>query len=335
MEHIEFTNLLREQGIIAEDPVMFQMYRRAAFLAKNNATILITGESGVGKDRIAKFIHSISARKDRPFIHINCSAIPQELLESELFGYDPGTFTGGLSSGKPGLLETAQGGTVFLDEIGEMSLANQIKILDFLQNKQIMHLGSGMRKDLDVRVISATNRDLKTRIAQGKFREDLYYRICVVVLDIPPLRERPADVSAFAHRMLAQDGRTLSKDAVAFLQRCEWGGNMRELQNFLARACILSDEQQLTEDVLKPLYRSLPQPNCTDEEKSLPVAAEESRLTLREAVAQFEKRYIQDAIARTSSLSEAAIQLGIDLDTLNRKKRQYGIYKRWKKQSKN
>lgn len=330
MEHIELTNLLQEQGIIAEDPVTFQLYRRAAFLAKNNATILITGESGVGKDRIAKFIHSISARKDYPFIHINCSAIPPEMLESELFGYEPGTFTGGLSSGKPGLLETAQGGTVFLDEIGEMSLANQVKILDFLQNKQIMHLGSGVRKDLDVRVISATNRDLKTQIAQGKFREDLYYRICVVVLDIPPLRERPADVMAFAHKVLAQDGRTLSEDAAAFLQRCEWAGNMRELQNLLARACILADEQQLTENILKPLYRSLPQPDRA-EEFPLLAGTQESRLTLREAVAQFEKRYIQEAITRTSSLSEAALQLGIDLDTLNRKKRQYGIYKRWKK----
>lgn len=330
MEHTDLSELLRKQEIIAEDPTMRQLYRRAVFLAKNNATILVTGESGVGKDRIAKFIHENSVRRNAPFIHINCSAIPQELFESELFGYDAGTFTGGLAGGKRGLLEDAQGGTVFLDEIGEMSLAGQVKILDFLQNKQIIRLGSGQRKDIDVRVISATNRDLAKRVAQGKFREDLYYRIRVVTLEIPPLRERPADVAAFAQKLFRQYDRMLSEDGAAFLRQCEWSGNMRELQNFVARACILLDAQTLTREELEPLYQSLPRPK-PQEPKDEPVQAGETRLTLREAIAQFEKAYIEDAISNTATLSEAAAALGIDLDTLNRKKRQYGIYKRWNK----
>ncbi|MBM6927090.1 sigma 54-interacting transcriptional regulator, partial [Pseudoflavonifractor phocaeensis] len=254
--------LLDGQGIVAADPVMYALYQKAAYLAKMDATILLCGESGVGKDRLAKFVHQAGPRRDAPFIHVNCSAVPQALFEAELFGYESGTFTGGLTQGKQGLLEAAHGGTLFLDEIGEMSLANQVKLLDFLQTRQVARLGGGRRRDLDVRVISATNRDLKACVAQGIFREDLYYRICVVVLDIPPLRARPADIAAFAKGFLARScpGRALTEDAVAFLQAQDWPGNLRELNNFLERACILSEEEAISASLLAPFYQNAPRP---------------------------------------------------------------------------
>lgn len=331
MNDIHLSRLLEAQGIVAADPAMRALYQKAAFLASMDATILIGGESGVGKDRIAKFIHATGARKNAPFIHINCSAVPQELFESELFGYESGTFTGGLTAGKQGLLEAAQGGTLFLDEIGEISLSNQVKLLDFLQSKQTTRLGSGERTAMNVRIMSATNRNLKQCVAAGTFREDLYYRICVVVLDIPPLRERPADIAAFSVSYLAQSypNRTLSPEAISFLQRCDWPGNLRELQNFLERVCVLTEEGLLTQQLLERQQQNAPQlaPSAIPPEQT----QGESAPSLKEAVAQFEKEYISQAIAHTSTLGEAAQRLGIDLDTLNRKKRQYGIYKRWRK----
>lgn len=329
MESAELSSLLEQQGIIAADPQMWALYRKASYLAKTDATILICGESGVGKDRIAKFIHSIGPRRGAPFIHINCSAVPQELFESELFGYESGTFTGGLTSGKRGLLEAAQGGTLYLDEIGEMSLLNQVKLLDFLQNKQITRLGSSERKSLNVRIISATNRDLKQSMKAGAFREDLYYRICVVTLKIPPLRERKQDIAALAQAYVskAYPDRELSRDAISFLQGCDWPGNLRELQNFLERVCILTKDEPLSRELLERYYKAAPKLNPqktpAEQPRQTPV------LTLKMAVAQFEKNYISQAILQTSTLNEAAARLGIDLDTLNRKKRQFGIYKRW------
>lgn len=322
--------LLDGQGIVAADPVMYALYQKAAYLAKMDATILLCGESGVGKDRLAKFVHQAGPRRDAPFIHVNCSAVPQALFEAELFGYESGTFTGGLTQGKQGLLEAAHGGTLFLDEIGEMSLANQVKLLDFLQTRQVARLGGGRRRDLDVRVISATNRDLKACVAQGIFREDLYYRICVVVLDIPPLRARPADIAAFAKGFLARScpGRALTEDAVAFLQAQDWPGNLRELNNFLERACILSEEEAISASLLAPFYQNAPRP-APPLPADLPPAADRV-LTLKEAMAQFERAYILQAIEQTDTLAQAADRLGVDLDTLNRKKRQYKIYKRWK-----
>ena len=330
MERDSLSILLEEHGVVAADPVMRGLFQKAAYLAKMDATVLLSGESGVGKDWMAKFIHRAGPRRDAPFIHVNCSAVPQELFESELFGYESGTFTGGLTAGKQGLLEAAQGGTLFLDEIGEMNLSNQVKLLDFLQNKQVTRLGGGGRKNLDVRIISATNRDLKACVAAGTFREDLYYRICVVVLEIPPLRERPDDIAAFSQAYLAQNfpGRALSAEAVSYLQGLEWPGNLRELHNFLEKVCILEESSLLTPELLAPYYQAAPRPEPPTPAQEAP--SKNGVPTLREAVAQFEKEYILQAIAQTSTLGEAARRLGIDLDTLNRKKRQHKIYKRWK-----
>ena len=227
-------------------------------------------------------------------------------------------------------MEAAQGGTLFLDEIGEMSLSNQVKLLDFLQNKQVTRLGGGGRRNLDVRVISATNRDLKACVAAGTFREDLYYRIWVV-LEIPPLRDRPDDIAAFASRYLGRNfpDRSLSPEAVAYLQSLEWPGNLRELHNFLEKVCILAEGPVLTQEVLESYYQAAPK---LEPPPAAPESARPGGMpTLREAVAQFEREYIRQAIAQTATLGDAARRLGIDLDTLNRKKRQYKIYKRWKR----
>lgn len=325
-----FDRVLNEHGIVAADPMMRTLYQKSIHLAETDVGILLYGESGVGKDRLAKFIHEMSLRHSAPFIHINCGAIPHALFESELFGYEAGTFTGGLNQGKRGLLESAQNGTLFLDEVGEMSLSNQVKLLDFLQTKQIARLG-GTRKKLDVRIISATNRDLKACVAAGAFREDLLYRLCVVVLDIPALRNRPADIAAFAQTFLARNypDRRLCSDAISFLQSCNWPGNLRELNNYMEKICVLTDERVFTSELLKSFYQETTLPEL--QKPTHNIRDLEHIPTLREAMNQYEKDYILQAIAQTSTLGEAAIRLGIDLDTLNRKKRQYGIYKRWKR----
>lgn len=332
-EELLLKNTLESQGIVASSPALIALYKQGLFLANFESTILIQGESGVGKDRLAKFIHANGPRKEEPFIQINCSAIPQALFESELFGYDSGTFSGALNSGKKGLLEAAQGGTLYLDEIGELNLANQVKLLDFLQTKQILRLGSGERRNVDVRIISATNRDLKHSIDIGLFREDLYYRICVISLDIPPLRERPEDILALSayfisHNKLSEEEKFLSLDGMKYLQRCFWPGNVRELQNVLERICLLEKNRVLTKDALQRYYQT---PLKYHHERSEALESPKDIPTLREAVEDFEREYITEAILNTKTLKDAAKRLDIDLDTLNRKKKKLGIYKRYLK----
>ena len=324
----DLRRLLEEQGIVAEDPAMLDVFQNARRLAAMDTTVLICGASGVGKDRIAKFIHANSRRRKGPFLHVNCSAVPQELFEAELFGYEAGTFTGGLRAGTRGLLEAAGGGTLFLDEIGETALQNQVKLLDFLQDKQIIRLGGGVREDLDVRIISATNRDLRAEVRAGRFREDLYYRICVVALEIPPLRERPRDVGALAAHFIAEAcggaGPELTADALEYLRRQEWPGNLRELQNLMERVCILGAGRKVTRSMLEQSRLSAPAAPEREE-----AAAPGVRKTLREAVDDCKRACISEAIRETGTLKEAAGRLGISLDLLHREKRRLGIYKRW------
>lgn len=326
----ELRVLLDAQGIVAEDASMLSVFQNALYLASMDTTVLLHGESGVGKDRVAKFIHANGPRRDRPFIHVNCSAIPQALFESELFGYEPGTFTGGLHSGKRGLLEAANGGVLFLDEIGEMSLANQVKLLDFLQNRQIIKVGGRGRQELDVRIISATNRDLRKEVRAGRFREDFFFRICVVTLEIPPLRERPQDVKAFAARFIQSaiglgTAPELTPEALIYLQEQPWPGNVRELQNLMERVCIFEEGHNLTRDVLAANHLSAPMRRTSDSR----IEVTKKPLTLREAVDRYKRDYILHVIEETTTLEDAAHLLGISLDLLYREKRRLGIYKRW------
>lgn len=228
------------------------MFKYLGKVAPTDSTVLVTGESGTGKELLVRAIHANSKRADQPFVPINCGAIPRELLESELFGHEKGAFTHAIRS-RPGRFELADGGTIFLDEIGEMDLSLQVKILRVLQEKEIERVGGTGVKKVDVRVIAATNRDLELEIAKGRFREDLYYRLNVVPLHLPPLRERGADVLLLANHFLdifcKKKGRSrleLSHDAQRVLSAYSWPGNVRELVNFMERLSILTDGDLIT-----------------------------------------------------------------------------------------
>jgi DNA-binding NtrC family response regulator len=234
-------------GMISNSRIMQPVYRLARLLAPRNTTVLITGPTGCGKEIVARAIHHLSPRAARTFAVVNCAAIPETLLEAELFGYARGAFTGAMQS-YAGRIHTAQGGTLFLDEIGEMPLSLQPKLLRFLEQKELQRLGSAEVVRVDARVISATNAHLLTLVREGKFREDLYYRLCAFPIEIPPLRDRPEDIAPLAAHFLAKFAAPLaapefSAEALQLLKTQPWAGNIRELQNVIERALILAEDE--------------------------------------------------------------------------------------------
>lgn len=230
-----------EDQIVAHDPATRRVFASLEALARMDSTIMLYGESGVGKEVAANFIRRHSARRDAVFVPVNCAAIPNELIESELFGYEKGAFTGALKEGRAGLFEIANGGTLFMDEVGELPLAAQAKLLRVLESGEFRRVGGSEIQKTDVRIIAATNRDLKRMVAEKTFRDDLYYRLNVVPITIPPLRERPEDLKALSYVFLAQfnrkHGKTriLSEQEIAELQTYRWPGNIRELRNVMER----------------------------------------------------------------------------------------------------
>lgn len=239
----------RLRSMIGDSEVMLRTFALTRMVAARDTTVLVTGESGTGKDLIAQEIHLISGRRNQPFVVVNCSAIPDALLEAELFGYTKGSFTGAVQS-RIGRIHAAHGGTLFLDEIGDMPLALQSKILRFLENGEVQRLGGNDNLKVDVRVIAATNSDLKKRVSQQQFREDLYYRLAVFPIHLPPLRERLMDVEDLAVSFAAKfrPGVALSREALQILEQHSWPGNVRELRNAIERATILIG----IEDEIKP-----------------------------------------------------------------------------------
>jgi len=246
---------LNKKGLVAKfaledltgsSAVMVEVKERVCQYATTEATVLITGESGTGKERVAQSVHNLSKRRRGPFVAVNCAALPEALLESELFGYEEGAFTGAKKGGKAGLFELAHGGTVFLDEIGEMPLALQARLLRVLQEKEVMRVGASGVIPIDVRVLAATNKDLAILVKEKRFRADLYYRLDVLRLPLPPLRERIADipelVRAVLHKVSAKNGKTyrITDAAIGYLQRCQWEGNIRELANVIERVTLLA-----------------------------------------------------------------------------------------------
>ena len=234
-------------GMISNSRIMQPVYHLARLLAPRNTTVLITGPTGCGKEIVARGIHHLSPRAARTFAVVNCAAIPETLLEAELFGYARGAFTGAMQS-YAGRIQAAQGGTLFLDEIGEMPLSLQPKLLRFLEQKELQRLGSAEVVRVDARVISATNAHLLTMVREGRFREDLYYRLCAFPIEIPPLRDRPEDIAPLAAHFLAKFAAPLaapefSAGALQLLQTQSWAGNIRELQNVIERALILSEDE--------------------------------------------------------------------------------------------
>ncbi len=313
-------------GMVAESPAMKNVLVLAARVSRVDSTVLLTGESGVGKDVVAKLIHKLSRRHDRPFVAINCGAIPENLLESELFGYEKGAFSGADRSGKPGLFEEAAGGIVFLDEVGELPLNLQVKLLKVIQEQRSRRLGSVKTVELDMRILAATNRNLKEMVAAGRFREDLFYRLYVVPLEIPPLRERREDILPLALQFLKtynrkyEVSRTLGKELLQVMEAAEWQGNVRELQNVVERLVVTADR-----DVLEP--RHLPNSPQTEAEGMPPLSPGwvGAGVNLKEAKEELERQMIQNALTQTKNTREAANLLGVDHSTVVRKARKLGL----------
>jgi PAS domain S-box-containing protein len=284
-------------------------------MARVDTTILIQGESGVGKDVIARLIHNEGTRQDAPFVKINCGAIPAELLESELFGYEPGAFTGARKEGKIGLFEAAHGGTLFLDEIGEMPAPLQVKLLQVLQDRTVTRLGSTRTVNADFRLVAATNRDLKSMVRERTFREDLFYRLSVVPIYIPPLRERPEDVAPLTHRFLQEINerygfaRLLSGAVMDRLLRYDWPGNVRELRNVIERLAVTAREDEIgVESIPSDLLVENEQPSS-------------SNRPLKAATHSHEVETVRAAVERLGSISRAAAYLGISESTVKRRLR--------------
>ena len=243
-------------GMIGECDAMQLLFKRIKKVAPTDSTVLVQGESGTGKELVARALHEQSSRADGPMISVNCAAIPESLIESELFGYEKGAFTGANSSRK-GLVEAADGGSLFLDEIGELPLEAQARLLRVLQEKEIRRIGSVQSKNINVRLMAATHRDLKSLAKTGKFREDLYYRLHVVDLKLPPLRERESDIRQLAESLLERTGNRMntpnlcySKDALLAIEHYSWPGNVREMENAVERAVILCESEEITQELL-------------------------------------------------------------------------------------
>lgn len=319
---VELKNQLPEMSdIIAEDKKMIDLLYSAKKVAAMDITVQLSGESGVGKEVLARFIHKNSLRKDQEFVNVNCGAIPENLIETELFGYVKGAFSGADPKGKKGLFELADKGTLFLDEIGELPLQMQVKLLKVLQEQEFTRVGDVKTRKVNVRVISATNKDLEEMISQKKFRADLFYRLNVVPLKIPALRERKQDINALIRHFLTKANeryqlkKSISRDALTAFDQYSWPGNIRELKNIVERTVVLSKGDVINcEDLPNAMYNHENQVLFNNSEKIIP---------LKEAVAAVESQLIKMAYDEYGNVRDAAKALGIDASTFVRKRQKY------------
>ena len=309
--------------IVSESEAMHNVMALTKKLASVNTTVLITGESGVGKGLIARRLHEEGVRWKKPFVTVNCGAIPENLIESELFGYVAGAFTGSRADGKQGLFEAAQDGTIFLDEISELPLNLQVKLLQVIQERQITPVGGTRPIPVDVRIISATNRNLEELVKAGRFREDLYYRLNVVPINVPALRERPADIIPLIQMNIARCNRELgetksiSPDALSILLKYPWPGNIRELQNIIERLVITTSHNVITEDDIFIFIKE---------------AAEDNQInyadtSLAAALERAEKEILSRALENYKSTRAIARVLKVSQPTIVRKLNKYGLVK--------
>jgi PAS domain S-box-containing protein len=316
---------LKEQKIVAESEEMQQVLRISFKLAKMKASnILILGESGTGKGLLAKFIHKSSPRKRKPFIQINCAALPESLLEAELFGYEKGAFTGASAHGKAGLFELAHEGTLFLDEIGDLPVSVQAKLLKYLDDQEVMRLGAVKSKKVDCIIIAATNRDLELHAKRNKFRQDLFYRLNTFTIQIPPLRKRQDDifelVSYFVKKYNKEyrQNRLISANAMEDLQSFQFPGNVRELKNLIKMAVVTSEKDILDESIIKNLKRAADHSIKIDKENKATVS-------ITEEVFAYEKQIMKSASKLCNSTREMAKYLGISQPTVVRKMKKHGL----------
>ncbi|HAB19676.1 MAG TPA: PEP-CTERM-box response regulator transcription factor [Verrucomicrobiota bacterium] len=311
----------RFEGMIGTGPAIREVFAAIRKVAATDAPVLILGESGTGKELAARAIHRRSARSQGPFVAINCGAIPESLIESELFGHEKGSFTGAHAQ-RQGLIETANGGTLFLDEVGELPVPLQVKFLRFLQQHEIERVGGRVSIPVDARVIAATNADLQQNLANGSFREDLYYRLAVVVLRLPPLRERGGDIALLANALLERYAKHYGKERLRFdprtiegIERYAWPGNVRELENRVRRAVIMAEGQCLVGSDLE-----------LESVAAAPTATLASRSNLKEARETVERELIQQVLRRHGGkITSAAAELGISRPTLYELMGKYGL----------
>ena len=309
-----------EQMIVGRNPTMVKLMEVIRKVAPTSSTVLVTGESGTGKEVVARALHAMSHLKDKIFLPVNCGAIPENLLESQLFGHAKGSFTGAIAA-QEGLFQRARGGTIFLDEIGDMPLGLQVKLLRAIEQKEILPLGTTSPVKIDLRIIAATNRELRKSVDEGKFREDLFYRLNVVGLEIPPLRERREDIPALVEYLVRRHNAEMKKSfrgvdnaTMRVLMALPWKGNIRELDNVIEHAMILGDGEWIT---VADLPRSVPV-------ESLSAAAAGD--DLREAMRLYEKTHIEGVLRRAENdKRKAADLLGLSLSSLYRKIEELGI----------
>ena len=321
------SEFLKEEDAVARSKTMFRILDMVKQVAPYPTTVLVTGESGVGKEVVAKLLHVHSGRSDGSFVKVNCGAIPESLIESELFGYESGAFTGAARKGKPGMLELADGGTLFLDEIGELALDLQVKLLQVIQAQKVTRLGGVSSHSVNVRFIAASNRDLLEMVEQKLFREDLFYRLNVVKIDVPPLRERKDDISALAVHFLNtfcleyKINKALSAEAMEFLRHYAWPGNVRELKNVIERLVVM-----VTDPVILPVH--LPQeihPIHPQFQSKQGLVSVSGLVPIRDAVAAVETQLIDRAVNECGSIRKAAKVLKVAHSTLLRKIKKLGL----------
>ncbi|MCX0182657.1 sigma-54 interaction domain-containing protein [Escherichia coli] len=320
------------EQLVGECRVMRQLKRLISRIAPSPSSVMVVGESGTGKEVVARAIHKLSGRRNKPFIAINCAAIPEQLLESGLFGYVKGAFTGASANGKTGLIQAANTGTLFLDEIGDMPLMLQAKLLRAIEAREILPIGASSPIQVDIRIISATNQNLAQFIAEGKFREDLFYRLNVIPITLPPLRERQEDIELLVHYFLHLHTRRLGSvypgiapDVVEILRKHRWPGNLRELSNLMEYLVNVVPSGEVIDSTLLP-------PNLLNNgttEQSDVTEASEAHLSLDDAggtaLEEMEKQMIREALSRHNSKKEVADELGIGIATLYRKIKKYEL----------
>jgi two-component system, NtrC family, response regulator AtoC len=317
-----------EKVLVGQHPAIAKLRTLIEKVAPSDATVLITGESGVGKEVVARAIHAMSPRRERPFVPVNCAAIPRDLLESEMFGHERGAFTGALGT-RQGLFNAAAGGTILLDEIAEMPMDLQAKLLRVLEDGEVRAVGSDRSSQVDVRVIAASNNDLAASVRKGTFREDLFYRLQVVPIVVPPLRERRSDIPVLVDHFLARiharnpaRNIVVSREAMVHLWSYDWPGNVRELENMVERLAILCEDSLIDTPILPPAIIAKPRPPVIEIPASLPAGG----VNLQSLVRELEGRLINDALRQTGGNKQAAAKLlGLKRTTFAAKLRRSGV----------
>ncbi|MFY9609007.1 MAG: sigma-54 dependent transcriptional regulator [Blastocatellia bacterium] len=318
--------------LIGSSKAMARVYSLIEKVAQTDVSVLITGESGTGKEIVAREIHARGRAPGGQFVAVNCAAMPEELIESEMFGHEKGAFTGAASQ-RIGKFEAANKGTLFLDEVGDMSASTQAKLLRVLEEKKFQRLGSNELRSSDARIVSATNKQLEEQVRQNKFREDLYYRLCVVTIDVPPLRERKSDIPALAHFFgqryaSAYKGHpvAISGEALKRMLEYDWPGNVRQLRNFMERAVVLAEHEEVALDEFPPeMSRGTADPQTVPDSEGISVSPD---IGFKDAKKEFERKYIERILNQSSgNITRAAALLGMHRQSLQHKIKELGLTK--------